>query len=136
MPFSRKLPGTTNATCNFSNSASLPNYFRFQLGKQCARRPPPTSLKRDGEIRTDLILSARFKDSKTVSGSSFSSSTRHRKNPREVLLQLLEYQNAIYQNTEAPSRAVIPVIIYHGKVKDYSGPVKLHDILSFPKKAK
>ncbi len=50
-----------------------------------------------------------------------------------MLLQLLEYQNAIYQKTEGPLIPVIPIIVYHGKTKTYSGPKKLHDILEYPK---
>ena len=54
------------------------------------------------------------------------------KAPREALLQLLEYQNVIYQNTEGPLIPVIPIIVYQGEVKTWSGPKKLHHILECP----
>ena len=90
--------------------------------------------KQGREKRTDLILSARFKQSQGA-GAKVIYLVEHKaqKNPREVLLQLLGYQNTIYQNTKGPLVPIVPIIIYNGKTKTYSGPVKLYDILESPK---
>ncbi len=93
-----------------------------------------TYLNKDGkERRTDLVLSARFKESEGSAKVIFLVEHKAQKRPEGVLLQLLDYQNAIYQQNKSTLNPIIPIIIYQGKVKSYSGPVKLHDILKIPR---
>ena len=74
------------------------------------------------ERRTDLILSANFKNAGNPAKIIFLVEHKAQKMPQEVLLQLLEYQNRIYQKNGKAPIAIIPIIIYHGPVKAYSGP--------------
>ena len=113
---------------------TLPSKLFVAFDWETLRSEACTYVNKEGqERRTDLILSAQFKESKGAAKVIFLVEHKAQKAPREVLLQLLEYQNAIYQKTEGPLIPVIPIIVYHGKTKTYSGPKKLHDILEYPK---
>ena len=82
------------------------------------------------ERRTDLILSANFKSTGNPVKVILLVEHKAQKTPHEVLLQLLEYQNRIYQRNRKSLVSVIPIIIYHGPVKNYSGPVEFQEILT------
>ena len=81
------------------------------------------------ERRTDLILSANFKSSGNPVKVILLVEHKAQKTPREVLFQLLDYQNQIYQGNRKAPVSVVPIIVYHGPVKNYSGPVEFQEIL-------
>ena len=112
---------------------SLPSELFVAFDWETLRSEACTYINKEGqERRTDLILSAKFKDSKGAAKVIFVVEHKAQKAPREVLLQLLEYQNVIYQNTQGPLTPIIPIIVYQGEVKTWSGPIKLYDILEYP----
>ena len=112
---------------------TLPSELFVAFDWETLRSEACTYINKEGqERRTDLILSARFKESQGAVKVIFVVEHKAQKAPREALLQLLEYQNVIYQNTQGPLIPVIPIIVYQGEVKTWSGPKKLHHILECP----
>ena len=78
------------------------------------------------EKRTDLLLSANLKgiSNKTV-GMLFL--VEHKSSPAPLIhQQLLEYQTSIYKKAKLP---IIPIVIYHGRQKDWKEPLAFQDSL-------
>ncbi len=78
------------------------------------------------EKRTDLLLSARLKEAqnKTV-GMLFLVEHKSSQAPN-IHQQLLEYQTSIYKKTKLP---IIPIVIYHGRQKQWNKPLAFQDSL-------
>ena len=91
------------------------------------RTQAATYVTGDGrEIRTDTILSAQAKGSEKRARILFLIENKAQKNPIQTLLQLLDYQNTIYQKGDTP---ILPIVIYHGKTKRYKGPLVFQGFL-------
>ena len=74
------------------------------------------------ESRTDLIFSVKAKGSQIETQVVFLMEHKSYTDPK-VMEQLLKYQVASYLRTPAP---ILPIIVYHGKNKDYKGPLGFH----------
>ena len=71
------------------------------------------------ESRTDLVFSVKPKGSKIETQGVFLMEHKSYADSK-VMEQLLKYQAASYLRTPAP---ILPIIVYHGKNKDYKGPL-------------
>ena len=71
------------------------------------------------ESRTDLVFSVKPKGSKIETQVVFLMEHKSYTDSK-VMEQLLKYQAASYLRTPAP---ILPIIVYHGKNKDYKGPL-------------
>ena len=74
------------------------------------------------ESRTDLVFSVKAKGSQIETQVVFLREHKSHTDPK-VMEQLLKYQAASYLRTPAP---ILPIIVYHGKNKDYKGPLSFH----------
>ena len=75
------------------------------------------------EKRVDLLFSVQLKDSKERVRIFFLLEHKSYQDPN-LLKQILGYQTYIYNHFDCP---VIPILVYHGREKDYKGPVKFQD---------
>ena len=78
------------------------------------------------EKRTDLLLSAQLKETQNQTvGMLFL--VEHKSSPApRIHQQLLEYQTSIYKKAKLP---IIPIVIYHGRQKDWKEPLAFQDSL-------
>ena len=103
---------------------ALPDSLYGLFSWKSLRPSAVTYASSDGrEVRTDLTLSASLKGGVGKGQILFLIEHKAQKDPGKVLLQLLDYQNAIYRQSTDP---VVPVIIYHGKSKSYKRPLEFH----------
>ena len=77
------------------------------------------------EKRSDLIFSVQRKSSKVEVKLVFLLEHKSSFDPR-LLQQLLEYQTSIYEKRKYP---IIPILVYHGKEKDWRGCLNFQESL-------
>ena len=78
------------------------------------------------EKRTDLMFLVNFKDSDKKAGLLFLLEHKSREEP-DTLLQLLNYQTGAYN--EFADLAVIPILVYHGRKREWEGALSWQDHL-------
>ena len=106
---------------------ALPDSLYPLFNWKTLRTQATTFVTKDGrEIRTDACLSAQVKESEKEARILFLIEHKAQKNPMQTLLQLLDYQNTIYQKGESP---ILPIVIYHGKTRTYKGPLVFQGFL-------
>ena len=77
------------------------------------------------EKRVDLLFSVQLKDSEERVRIFFLLEHKSHQDPN-LLKQILGYQTCIYNQFNYP---VIPILVYHGKEKEWKGKLKFQDIL-------
>ena len=77
------------------------------------------------EKRVDLLFSVQLKDSQERVRIFFLLEHKSHQDPN-LLKQILGYQTCIYNQFNYP---VIPILVYHGKEKDWKGSLKFQDLL-------
>ena len=89
------------------------------------------------EKRTDIVFSVSLKNKKTariillIEHKSYQNpKNRTKPNNKGLIMQLLEYQKEIYRQENCP---IIPIVIYHGKQKDWKEPMTFQEYLGLTK---
>lgn len=85
------------------------------------------------ESHADIIFSVQFKRTKRsariiflIEHKSYQAPKNKYKEQSTAVYQLFKYQTDIYRRQNSP---VIPIILYHGKDKQWREPIKFHDAL-------
>ena len=77
------------------------------------------------EKRVDLLFSVQLKDSKERVRIFFLLEHKSYQDPN-LLKQILGYQTYIYNHFDCP---VIPILVYHGREKEWKGKLEFQDLL-------
>ena len=78
------------------------------------------------EKRTDLFFSVKYKNSGEAIHVAFLLEHKSYQDD-ELLQQLLHYQATIYATKKRP---IVPILVYHGREKDWKGPLNFQDSLT------
>ncbi len=81
--------------------------------------------KQGREKRMDLAFSVQIKNSDEKIKLLFLLEHKSWQDPK-VMQQMLMYQASMYESTNCP---IIPVLVYQGKHKEYTGPLSFHKFL-------
>ncbi len=78
------------------------------------------------EKRTDLFFSVKYKNSGEAIQVAFLLEHKSHQDSK-LLQQLLHYQTCIYATKKRP---IVPILVYHGREKDWKGPLNFQDSLT------